>query len=388
MTTSVQGVTCTQNGTITVTGVCQVACSAEVPGTGTVGALVAFSATATPSYCQGTPSFAWTFGDGGTSVIQNPRHTYLTLGDFTWTMTTVADGITCTKTGTIVIGGNCSLACTGAATPSSGMAPLTVNFVGTATPTQCLGTPTYTWDFGDGQNSTTPAPTHTYTQPGTYAWTLVVTVDGIQCVQEGTITVTVNPNPPLLTVGNSSAAPGASVTVPVTLTGRDATLCGLTTDVTYDLASLTFTSAQIGPAALAAGKSLNSSTPSTGVIRLAILGINVTPIGDGIVAYLTFQVAQGASGSTVLNHSCGGTDCEGGGVGMSCPGGIVSFTSGIPGDCDNDGQVSIGEVQKAINMFLGLLPVGCGVDCNGDGAVSIGEVQKVVNVFLGLATGC
>jgi hypothetical protein len=73
---------------------------------------------------------------------------------------------------------------------------------------------------------------------------------------------------------------------------------------------------------------------------------------------------------------------------MSCPGGIVSFTTGVPGDCDGDGQVSIGEVQKAINMFLGLLPVGCGVDCNGDGAVSIGEVQKVINVFLGLATGC
>jgi hypothetical protein len=39
-------------------------------------------------------------------------------------------------------------------------------------------------------------------------------------------------------------------------------------------------------------------------------------------------------------------------------------------------------------MFLGTLASGCGVDCNGDGAVSIGEVQKVINVFLGLATGC
>jgi hypothetical protein len=62
--------------------------------------------------------------------------------------------------------------------------------------------------------------------------------------------------------------------------------------------------------------------------------------------------------------------------------------NGIPGDCDGSGTVSIGEVQKAINMFLGTLAPGCGVDCNGDGTVSIGEVQKVINGFLGLASSC
>jgi uncharacterized repeat protein (TIGR01451 family) len=62
--------------------------------------------------------------------------------------------------------------------------------------------------------------------------------------------------------------------------------------------------------------------------------------------------------------------------------------AGIPGDCDGSGTVSIGEVQKAINMFLGTLAPGCGVDCNGNGTVSIGEVQKVINGFLGLASAC
>lgn len=60
----------------------------------------------------------------------------------------------------------------------------------------------------------------------------------------------------------------------------------------------------------------------------------------------------------------------------------------LPGDCDGDGSVSIGEVQKAVNMFLGLEVPACGVDCNGDGAVSIGEVQKVINAFLGIASSC
>jgi hypothetical protein len=68
--------------------------------------------------------------------------------------------------------------------------------------------------------------------------------------------------------------------------------------------------------------------------------------------------------------------------------GSITVTEGgscvLPGDCDGSGSVSIGEVQKAINMFLGTLAPSCCVDANGDGAVSIGEVQKVINAFLGM----
>ena len=67
---------------------------------------------------------------------------------------------------------------------------------------------------------------------------------------------------------------------------------------------------------------------------------------------------------------------------------MVASGGPLPGDCDGNGQVSIGEVQKAINMFLGTQAPACGVDCNGDGTVSIGEVQKVINAFLGLASSC
>lgn len=60
----------------------------------------------------------------------------------------------------------------------------------------------------------------------------------------------------------------------------------------------------------------------------------------------------------------------------------------VPGDCDGTGTVSIAELQRAINMFLGTLAPACGVDCNGDGTVSIGEVQRTINVFLGTANSC
>jgi formylglycine-generating enzyme required for sulfatase activity len=73
---------------------------------------------------------------------------------------------------------------------------------------------------------------------------------------------------------------------------------------------------------------------------------------------------------------------------MGSHGYSIHVIASIPGDCDDSGSVSIGEVQKAIYMFLGTLAPGCGVDCNGDGTVSIGEVQKVINGFLGLAVSC
>ena len=68
--------------------------------------------------------------------------------------------------------------------------------------------------------------------------------------------------------------------------------------------------------------------------------------------------------------------------------GTVTVEPGLPGDGNGDGVVSIGEVQQAINMFLGTQPPGNGVDCNADGVVSIGEVQRVINAFLGLPASC
>ncbi len=58
-----------------------------------------------------------------------------------------------------------------------------------------------------------------------------------------------------------------------------------------------------------------------------------------------------------------------------------------PGDCSEDWSVTIGEVQRSVNMFLGAEPLGCFSDFNGDGKVSIGEVQRVINCFLGECPG-
>lgn len=57
------------------------------------------------------------------------------------------------------------------ASPTSGTAPLTVDFTDKSTG----GITSWAWNFGDGATSTQQSPTHTYTDPGTYTVSLTVT---------------------------------------------------------------------------------------------------------------------------------------------------------------------------------------------------------------------
>ena len=58
----------------------------------------------------------------------------------------------------------------------------------------------------------------------------------------------------------------------------------------------------------------------------------------------------------------------------------------LPGDCNGDGRVTVGELVLAVNIALGEQPVtACtAADENGDAQVSIGELIRSVNAALGL----
>ena len=112
----------------------------------------------------------WNFGDGKTSTVRNPSHTYSKAGAYTVTLTvTGAGGInTCTQPDCITVydapKANFS------ASPSSGKAPLQVNFTNEST-----GLVTsWLWSFGDGATSTDVSPVHTYNRPGTFTAKLTV----------------------------------------------------------------------------------------------------------------------------------------------------------------------------------------------------------------------
>ena len=109
---------------------------------------------------------------------------------------------------------------TASATPTNGLAPLTVSFTGQASDSE--GDPiTYLWNFGDGTTSASQSPTHVYGSQGTYEALLQVTAGG----------VTVNSNPVTIKVGKP---PTVAITSPpngfVFTAGRTITATGVATD--------------------------------------------------------------------------------------------------------------------------------------------------------------
>ncbi|MBN1431742.1 MAG: PKD domain-containing protein [Methanomicrobiaceae archaeon] len=114
----------------------------------------------------GTPtSWSWDFGDSGTSALQNPEHTYTSPGtyDVSLTVSNAEGSDTEIKAGYITVNAYVPVA-NFSADPTAGYAPLVVTFTDLST-----GGPTsWSWDFGDGQNSTDQNPVHTYSSPGTY----------------------------------------------------------------------------------------------------------------------------------------------------------------------------------------------------------------------------
>ena len=63
---------------------------------------------------------------------------------------------------------------------------------------------------------------------------------------------------------------------------------------------------------------------------------------------------------------------------------MIKVGNPLPGDCDCSGETKINEVQDAINQFLGKAPIKPCCDLNGDGRITIDEVQKVIDAFLGI----
>jgi PKD repeat protein len=103
-------------------------------------------------------SFAWTFGDGGMSSLQNPSHTYSAAGSYTVALTVTGPGgsDTSTLTDYIVVQELPPLA-NFSGTPLSGVAPLTVNFTDLTTGVST----SYSWTFGDSGTSSLQNPSHT-----------------------------------------------------------------------------------------------------------------------------------------------------------------------------------------------------------------------------------
>ena len=116
-------------------------------------------------------AWRWTFGDGNTSTEKNPVHTYNKSGRYTVTLTASNSNGSdvLTKSSNIVVSSVLAAPVTSfSASPTSGKAPITVDFTD-----QSTGLPTsWKWTFGDGNNSTEKNPVHKYNKSGLYSVTL------------------------------------------------------------------------------------------------------------------------------------------------------------------------------------------------------------------------
>ena len=140
-------------------------------------------------------AWSWTFGDGGTSDQQHPSHTYNEPGTYTVSLTATNAGgsDTETKTGHITVTAPILPPVAGFwASPTTGTAPLTVQFTDAST-----NAPTgYFWTFGDGRTSIAQSPSHTYSTAGTYTVALTVTNAGGSDTETKTGYITVSAAPP------------------------------------------------------------------------------------------------------------------------------------------------------------------------------------------------
>ncbi|MEM1179976.1 MAG: type VI secretion protein IcmF/TssM N-terminal domain-containing protein [Acidobacteriota bacterium] len=111
-------------------------------------------------------SWLWTFGDGDSTDLQDPSHTYGAAGTYTITLAVTTDGVTERTRQDVPVGeGEVPKASFTAADNG-----LEITFTDTST-----GSPTsWTWSFGDGDGSSDQHPTHRYAKAGSYEVTLDV----------------------------------------------------------------------------------------------------------------------------------------------------------------------------------------------------------------------
>ena len=115
-------------------------------------------------------TYSWDFGDGNTSTLTSPTHTYATGGTYTVCLT-VTDAC---GTDQYCVPVTVTTGCTNPVPNfSSNATLLTVDFTDMSVTTG--STVSYLYDFGDGNTSTSQNANHTYAANGTYTVCLTVT---------------------------------------------------------------------------------------------------------------------------------------------------------------------------------------------------------------------
>ena len=148
-------------------------------GFDTVGLTASFLDFSVYDSTAGPATFHWDFGDGNTSTLMNPTHTYAGPGDYVVCLTlTTASGCVVTGCQLVSVGG--SAGCSA----DFGTSSIGPNMVLLIAQQGNYAPSSYTWDLGDGSVvSGVAAYVHTYAQPGTYLVCLTIADTASGCTQ-------------------------------------------------------------------------------------------------------------------------------------------------------------------------------------------------------------
>ncbi len=164
------------------------------------GSSLTFQATATDP-AGSSMTYAWVFGDGGTSTSLGPvSHTYTSAGTFAATFTaTNAQNLSSSASRVITVNPVGNTVTANLTTPAGNVtvnSGSSVAFAGTGTDSSSSATLSYGWNFGDGATATGTSTSHVYTNTSASAvsYTAVFTVtDNTGASGSATRKITVNP---------------------------------------------------------------------------------------------------------------------------------------------------------------------------------------------------
>jgi chitodextrinase len=146
------------------------------PTSAPTGTPVSFNSAGSTDPNGRLTSYSWDFGDGSTSTLATPSHSYASAGTYRVTLT-VTDEVGETSAPVVQTIAVTDRPPTAAFTPTAAtvLAGSNVAFNGTPSNDPDGSVSGYSWNFGDGSTSTSAQPGHTYMNVGTFTVSLTVT---------------------------------------------------------------------------------------------------------------------------------------------------------------------------------------------------------------------
>ena len=212
-------VTCQSDGTFT-----SLTCSVtNRPPTAVIDVIAAFANRPTlfsafgssdPDVGDEVVAWQWEFGDGATSSLSSPAHTYTSAGLYTITLqVTDTHGATGSATQSVTIAApNRNPTAVIDVVPGLVDRPTIFHGGGSSDPDIGDAVVAWQWDFGDGNTDVVVAPHNTYTSAGVYEVTLVVTDTRGETGSATTFVTILAPPCPPTSVPNSDKSGVDSIT--------------------------------------------------------------------------------------------------------------------------------------------------------------------------------